>query len=91
MLLSIKCHRYKRHEQNNRHPLINAAHNYIDLQLCKEHVAAEVKLEIMQKTAKVATIPEDKEHDPFADLDKDEELENNEIVVENKAESEGTA
>ena len=43
---------------------------------------AEVKLEIAQKTAELATFEETKAH-PFTDLhDDEEEVESNEIVVE---------
>ena len=50
----------------------------------KVYVAIEAKLEIMHKTAELAAVPQDDEHDPIADLDEDEEkLKNSEIIVEN--------
>ena len=63
---------------------MNAAHNYVHLRLWKVHVAAGMKLEIVQKTAELTVAPEDDERDPFADLDdNEEELENNKIIVKN--------
>ena len=59
------------------------------------HVAAEDKLEIamleiVQMTAELADTPEDNEHDPFADLDEDEEeVEKNEVVIENNTDAVG--
>ena len=45
------------------------------------------QLEIVQKTTELATVPDDGQHDPFPDLDKDEEELENGIIVENHAEA----
>ena len=55
-------------------------------------VAAQVKLEIAQKTAELVTTSEDNEDDPFADHNDDEkQLESNEVVVKDYEKTDETS